>query len=329
MQEVKNAASNLAIKYRTESLPPHLRREWMRDMIAQEYTKVEVSAPSNVQLLDETTIYPWERLRLSTVRSNGIQLDRLKMEPYSENHDNYLAVLLMSGRYRLEQDGREVFLKPGEMVVYDATKPHRIHCPETFSKIIVTIPRRIMRERLPGVELCTARKVPAKNGIGLLTSQFVGSVVNQLDVIDVDTFNGLSDRTLDFCTMAFASIRPQGFALSRSRSISLNQVKVFVSQHLSDANLTPEVVAEAVGLSTRYINMLFEDENISLMRYVLQCRLERCYDDLINARHQRVSDVAFKWGFNDVSHFIRAFKQAFDLTPTEMLHVKQSRSKDQ
>ena len=148
MQALSNAASNLAIKYRTESLPVHARREWMREMIAREYTKIEVNAPSNVQLLDETTIYPWEQLRLSTVRSNGIQLDRLKMEPYSESHDNYLAVLLLSGRYSLEQDGREVFLKSGEMAVYDATKPHRINCPEAFSKILVTIPRHVMRERL-------------------------------------------------------------------------------------------------------------------------------------------------------------------------------------
>jgi AraC-like DNA-binding protein len=325
MTGFKKAASSLAIKYRSAKLPAHSRREWLREMITREYTKVEISAPRNVELLDETTIYPWQQLRLSTVRSHGIQINRLKMEPYSDSHDNYLAVLLLSGRYRLEQNNREVFLQPGEMTIYDATKPHLIHCPETFSKVIVTIPRKVMRERLPGVELCTARKLPVKKGIGLLTSQFVGSVANQLDAMDVDTFNGLSERTLDFCTMAFASLRPQGFELSRSRSISLDQVKVFVSQHLSDANLTPEVVAAAVGLSTRYINMLFKDENTSLMRYVLQCRLKRCYDDLINARHQRVSDVAFKWGFNDVSHFSRAFKQAFDLPPTEILHVKQSR----
>lgn len=321
MQDLKNAASNLAVKYRTEHLPPHSRREWMREMIAREYTKIEVSAPSNVQLLDETTIYPWEQLRLSTVRSNGIQLDRLKMEPYSNHHDNYLAVLLLSGRYRLEQDGREVFLKPGEMTVYDATKPHHIHCPEAFSKIIVTIPRRVMRERLPGVELCTARKVSNERGIGLMTSHFIGSVSHQLGAIDINTFNGLSAQALDFLTLSFASIRPQHFELSRSRSVTLHQIKLFVAQHLSDSSLSPATVAAATGLSTRYINMLFEDEKTSLMRYVLTCRLKRCYDDLLHAQYPRVSDIAFKWGFNNVSHFSRAFRQAFNVTPSEVLNA--------
>ena len=322
MAILKNSVSNLAIKYRTEKIPLHSRQEWLREMIAREYTKIEVSAPPKVQLLDETTIYPWEQLRFSTVRSNGIQLNRLKMEPYSASHDNYLAVLLLSGRYSLEQNGREVFLKPGEMSIYDATKPHRIHCPEDFSKILITIPRNVMRQRLAGVELCTARKVSNDSGIGLVTSNMICTIKSQLNQMDAITFIRLSEQALDLMTMSFASIRPQGFELSRSRSISLNNVKLFVSQHLSDANLNPDVVAAAVGLSTRYINMLFQEENTSLMRYVLQCRLKRCYDDLINANYQRVSDVAYKWGFNDVSHFSRAFKQTFDLSPTEVLRAE-------
>jgi AraC family transcriptional regulator, positive regulator of tynA and feaB len=325
MTALTNTASNLAIKYSTDNFPLQSRREWLCEMITREYTKVEVGAPSHVQLFNETTVYPWQQLRLSSIRSHGIQIDRQKMEPYSSNQDNYLAVLLLSGRYSLEQNGREVFLEPGEITIYDATKPHRIYCPENFSKVIVSIPRKMMRDRLSGIEFCTARKVSNKNGVGLMTSHLIGAIVNQLNEMSVDTFGELSERALDFLTMSFASIRPQRFELSRSRSISLNNVKLFVAQHLSDASLNPDTVALAVGLSTRYINMLFRDENTSLMRFVLGCRLQRCYEDLnrANPSSQRVSDIAFKWGFNDVAHFSRAFRQAFDVTPTEVLHATQ------
>lgn len=322
MSDFKNVASSLAIKYRTENLPLQSRREWLREVISKEYTKVEVSAPVNVQLLDETTIYPWQKLRLSTVRSHGIKIDRLKMEPYSSSHDNYLAVLLLSGRYMLEQNGREVFLQPGEMTVYDATKPHRIHCPEDFSKVIISVPRKQMRDRLSGIESCTACKISNKSGIGLVTSNLIRTISGQLNEIDIETFNRLSEHTLDFLTMSFAAIRPQHYALSRNGSLTLSHVKLYVEQHLADINLSPKIVAEAVGLSPRYINMLFEAENTSLMRYVLSRRLQRCYDDLIKPNHQyrRVSDIAFKWGFNDVSHFSRAFRQAFDAAPTAILN---------
>lgn len=325
MTQFKKNAADHAVKYDTMALSPHLRREWLREMITKEYTKVDVSVPTNVQLLDQTTIYPWQDLRYSTVRSHGIQIDRLKMDPYHLEQDNYLVVLLLSGRYMLAQDGREVFLKPGEMTIYDATRPHRIYCPEAFSKVVITIPRNILRERLSGVELCTASKVSHRQGVGLITSNLITNISNQLDKIEWDAFGELSAQTLDLLTMSFASIRPQHFQLSRSRSISLNRVKQYLEQHLADPGLSPAKVSIAVGLSSRYVNMLFQAQDTSLMRYVLEQRLKHCYHDLKNAKHViKVSDVAFKWGFNDIAHFSRAFKRHYELTPTEVLHANKT-----
>ncbi len=304
MLDLKASVSNIGVQYDTDKLPLHSRREWMSAMIAREFTKAEIRVPLNVQMRDQTTIYPWEQ----TVYSRGVQINRFKMDPYSSSQDNYLAVVLLSGRYLLEQNGREVFLQPGEMTIYDVTKPHRVHCPEDFSKVIITIPRQVMRERLAGVEFCTARKVSNARGIGLVTSHFIQSLTNQLSEMDVGTFNGLSEQALDLLTMSFASVRPHQYELSRSRSLSLGHVKSHVEKHLSDANLNPSMVATAVRLSPRYINMLFDDEKTSLMRYILTRRLKHCYDDLIKTQHShgRVSDVAFRWGLMTV-HILVAF----------------------
>lgn len=321
MMQLNKTAADSAIKYDSNTLPAHLRREYLQDMITKEYTKVDIHVPINVQLLDQTTIYPWEDCRFSTVNSHGIQIDRLKMDPCDVGQDNYLAVLLLSGRYMLAQNGREVFLSPGEMTIYDATQPHRIYCPEDFSKVLITIPRKKMRERLSGVELCTAHKVSNQQGVGLITSHFLTNMTRQLDQITLNTFHDLSEQALDMLTMSFAQVRPQQYFLSRSRSVSLNMVKQYVEKRLTDPDLNPARVSVAVGLSTRYINMLFQDEDTSLMRYVLQRRLSYCHRELMQAEHAvSISAVAFKWGFNDVAHFSRVFKQAFDATPTEVLH---------
>nr|WP_225935978.1 helix-turn-helix transcriptional regulator [Burkholderia contaminans] len=70
-------------------------------------------------------------------------------------------------------------------------------------------------------------------------------------------------------------------------------------------------------MSSRYINKLFEAENTSLMRYVLNLRLERCAQDLANPQCAvlRVSDIALRWGFNDMSHFSRVFRERFAMSP--------------
>jgi AraC-like DNA-binding protein len=80
------------------------------------------------------------------------------------------------------------------------------------------------------------------------------------------------------------------------------------------------LISRYAGLSARYINNLFEDEETSLMRYVWRRRLENCRKELVNpvyAEH-RISDIAFRWGFNDAAHFSRAFKQHFGCNPREI-----------
>ncbi|MDD5114762.1 MAG: helix-turn-helix domain-containing protein [Methylobacter sp.] len=120
-------------------------------------------------------------------------------------------------------------------------------------------------------------------------------------------------------TLAITSVRPGDINLSRSRLGSLNGIKTVVEQNLRNTELDASLISRYAGLSTRYINDLFAEEATSLMRYVWTRRLENCGKDLLNpvfADH-RISDIAFRWGFNDAAHFSRAFKQQFGCSPRE------------
>ncbi len=99
----------------------------------------------------------------------------------------------------------------------------------------------------------------------------------------------------------------------------MNRIKDFVEQHLGDPEMNTALVARGVGLSSRYINDIFNDEETSLMRYVWKRRLENCHKDLLSQTRagHRISNIAFRWGFNDLSHFSRTFKQRFALSPRD------------
>ena len=305
------------LKLSTGDLPAPHRREWLREVIGREYANVEITPPANGRLFNEMRIRPWKELRLSSIRSSAITIERLSRDPTQNSHDAYLAIVLLSGFYTLEQNGRECILRPGDMALYDATRPHRIVCPASFTKLIVSIPRPMLRDRAPGVEHCTARRISGREGIGPVTGNFIRACAHHASELSSRDFSALADHCVDLLTSALAAVRPAAGTQSPNRSLMRLRIKDFVEQNLRDPGMNTTIVASGVGMSPRYINDILKDEETSLMRYVLSRRLEHCRRDLLTQTVQRVSSIAFGWGFNDLSHFSRAFRQSFGHSPRD------------
>ncbi len=155
------------------------------------------------------------------------------------------------------------------------------------------------------------------NGEGAVTSRFVQSITNEIHHLNANTLATTADQSLDLLPLALNTAHPQSYHLTRSRSISVLRVKNFVNQHLTNPSLNTELIAKATKLSSRYINELFAEENTSLMRYVWQRRLMATHKDLNDLHYasQSISEIALRWGFNDFSHFSRAFKLKYGVTP--------------
>ncbi len=318
--QAPNNLDKAGLKLSTSAIAPRERHDWLREVICREYAQVDIISPVHGDLSQELIIYPWENLQLSTVKSSAISLQRSPKEPCLNRHDAYLMVMLLSGDYLMQQNGRDVVLQPGDMTLYDATRPHRVHCQgESTEVIYLSIPRTVLRNSVSGIDNCTALRIPGRQGIGSIAGNFLRSSVTQADQLQSYEFSRLAEHALDLLSLAVTSVRPGDFSLSRSRSVSLNMIKTFIEQNLSNTELDTALIVRHAGLSARYINTLFEDEQTSLMRYVWKRRLENCRKELQNPRYagHRLSDIAFRWGFNDAAHFSRAFKQQFGCSPRE------------
>jgi AraC-like DNA-binding protein len=202
------------------------------------------------------------------------------------------------------------------MAIYDATRPHRVTCPASFSKLIVSIPRPFFKQRMADVERATALRIPGDVGIGAVAAEFIRSSARRAGELDLRAFAALSDHCADLLVLSLASIGRQG-APTRNRAMTLARLKRFIEQNLRDPELSAGAVSSGVGLSPRYVNGVFKDAGASVMRYVWTRRLENCRKDLLAAAHagQSISDIAFGWGFNDLSHFSRSFKQKYGVSP--------------
>jgi AraC-like DNA-binding protein len=77
-----------------------------------------------------------------------------------------------------------------------------------------------------------------------------------------------------------------------------------------------------LGVTPRYIHLLFETEDLSFNKFVIERRLACAYEMLLGSQrtHRTITAIAFAAGFNDLSHFNRAFRRRFGMTPSEARH---------
>jgi AraC family transcriptional activator of tynA and feaB len=301
----------------TSAVRAHERLDYWRESVCREFVNVELSSPSGGDFQGALVSRSWADLRLSHICASAQRVQRTSRQAARASEDCYYAVLVLSGTELLEQDGKEVLLRAGDMALYDAARPHRLVFGDHFQKLILHVPRAIMRARVPGVERYAAMAISGKAGMGAIASNFLKACDGQASQLCQREIAGLSEQALGLLAMALGTLEPGTPSYSRSRSLSLCRVKDYVEQHLAVADLDGAVVSAAMGLSARYTNKLFEDDGTSLMRYIWRRRLERCRDELrdLAEDNRRLSEIALRWGFNDFSHFSRTFKARFGMSP--------------
>ncbi len=97
----------------------------------------------------------------------------------------------------------------------------------------------------------------------------------------------------------------------------LANVRRVILERLGDEDFGVEALAEALGQSRAHLyRRLGELQDRSPAELIRLMRLDRGAE-LLRAKAGTVSEVAYAVGFKSVSHFSRAFRRHYDVTPSE------------
>jgi AraC-like DNA-binding protein len=295
------------------------RIDFWREMILRLFADVEIGAVGTPDFFGKVKSQKCDLLRISDVSAAAQAVNRRHLQPRSRDEDKYFAVLMLQGTESLEQDGNRTIIGPGDFAVYDATRPHQLSFTDDWRQIIVSVPRTSLDQRVMHMERRIATRVSTDTPTGRVMRMFLQSIAGQIGAFTSAEMASLSEAATNVITLAMGNLHPLDAEHSRCKTLTLMRVKMFVNDHLRDPALSVSQVTSALGLSSRYVNRLFEAEGLSLMRYVLRRRLDRCAMDLVSPSQaaRRISEIAFAWGFNDLSHFGRAFREAHGCSPSE------------
>lgn len=255
-------------------------------------------------------------LRFSTSESTGYELIRNRRDIANAPADHYTILLQLRGQTVIAQDDETVAVHGGDVAVFDGHQPFRATLSDTARRAIAVVPRAMIERRAPWLRHCRPRRLAANPRFIDLARRHMLELCGDHSTLSESATSLLTDNLCNLLALASAT----DIATNRLQwELQIEALLAFCRQNLHDGELSPQRVADYLGISVRTLHSRFKQIGQTFGHWLLDNRLEACRTALSdqNQRALNISEIAYRWGFNDLSHFNKAFRARFDMTPRE------------
>lgn len=310
----------MSVLVRTADLAVQEREEVWRAAVAESFVPLDFTFDPQ-SFAGEISGETIGDLVVNQVIAGAHRAERTERHIARSDEPGYYKLSLPTHGYMLiSQDGREAPLIPGDLAIYDTSRPYQVVFNDTCRMLVLMFPHRDLHIPEKAMREATARRVSGRHGMGGLVSPLLINLAKHLDQVDGAPLMRLADNVVELISTLYASQLSESACPSAdSMRTLLVRIKVFIDQHLDDPDLGPESIAAACYVSTGYLHKLFRTEGTSVSRYIREHRLERCRKDLLDPgwRATPVRTIGARWGFFDAAHFSRVFKETYGVAPRE------------
>jgi AraC-like DNA-binding protein len=260
-------------------------------------------------------------VNFSSARSTPSRLRRTPALARQDHDPTVFLAVQVSGSTMVAQGDHQAVLRAGDMVVYESTRPYTVLNTDRTELHYFQVPRSALG--LPDGTLDAVSGVrigPDNNPLAAVVAPFFDSL-GSTDVLDDPTAAALvAGPSLDLLRALIAThLADRDLATPPLHQSLVLRVQEYVRAHLADRDLTPASIAAAHHVSLRHLYKSLARAGIGLQETIRSQRLQECRRELRDPRsaHLTVGAVGARWGFVDASHFSRAFRDAFGLSPRE------------
>ena len=230
--------------------------------------------------------------------------------------------LKIAGRCRMLQGDREVSLSRGQVGIVDSDRELKLLHDRGPALEVASfwVPSRALRDRLPPSFDFEAERISDDPHVGHLIVEAARSLNSgALRMTEQDGVR-LFDVLLDLVALSLSRrSRKQTVEAPCFADATALALRRTVQERLREQGLTVAAIASTVGISERYVHKLFERSGTTFSHYVMERRLDGAAADLKDPElaGREIGSIAFDWGFSDLSHFTKRFKQRFGCRPRD------------
>lgn len=264
-----------------------------------------------------------EDIGMVLFENSPMHVEHTKFHAARSNDNEIFVCRQAAGTLGLEQGGHDVILGPGDVALLDPRLPYAGKFTAGSRLLVFKVPRRALKARIGCLHRAVLHPIRPSGGEGGMASAFLGMLPTYAAELSSAAAAVAKANALDLLALALVnSIGERQGAGSPARMLVLLNVRAAIEARLADPSLDAPSAAAAAGVSVRYANAVLASEGTSIRRLILARRLARCRKALADPSQagRKVSEIAYAWGFSDMTHFGRSFKSAYGVTPSDFRH---------
>lgn len=202
-----------------------------------------------------------------------------------------------------------------EFVLIDFASPYQCETGGDGKAVtVISVPSHLLLAQRPNLMDKVGAKGSVQGGSGALVHAFALACLKQQVEIDAAALERIFT---DLIVLLVDSLDDDHLQVMTRHRVREEAIRL-INRHLCDPDLNTDFLGRRLGVSPRYIQMLFADINQSPSAFIRTQRLEQAREWLIGSDDRRISEIAFDLGFGDLSQFNRSFKLRFGTPPSKM-----------
>ena len=290
-------------------------RYW-QDVICRELVELQIDTPQPDSFEASMLQYPLGPIGFNIIAARQQTARRTREAIARTREPRFDLVHIRDGSVRFDHYGRSFELHSGECVLIDSSEPYSFTTSEFSICASLQIPQKWLRTCIPAPENGVAAVVKTNSPWGNALLATLNALTPETLESRVVPANWLAEQIAGLLALAIGG---EAAGSTPTRHKLLSRIRQTLRETAHDERICPQSVATVHNISKRYLHALFAAEGTTFSRELLQIRLERSESLLRDARFAKmsVSEIGWRCGFVDSSHFARRFQQKFGKSPSE------------
>ncbi len=287
-------------------------------LIGHDYVIHDDSVPRNVGGFDNISV-----LEACATRFQGGS-QHFEMSPNRQGLDLVILSFGLSGQaLRYRQNGVECLATVGSAILHTTDAPLQAQADRFGEVIAVAMPRAKLGSLLADQDALKTRLLPANGAAFSLLAGHARSFLSLGSVPDPALAQLVGDQLCDLAALALGvNSRGKEKVLSGEtlHDARYNRALDYIRRHASNPSLGEKELARQLGLSTSSVRQIFARKQTTPARIIRQTRVEMAARLLLDGSHRprKIVAVAFDCGFRSVSAFYEAFRDQYDMHPSDL-----------